>query len=373
MSKKYDFLIVGAGLFGATCAYELTKSGFTVLVIDKRNHVGGNCYTENKCGINVHKYGAHIFHCNDSYLWEYINSFAKFNNFINSPIADFNGERYHLPFNMNTFCEMWNDVKTPDDAKNKIDEEIKKYGVENPTNLEEQAISLVGKSIYEKLIKEYTEKQWGRSCKELPPEIIKRIPVRFEFNNNYFNDKYQGIPIGGYTQIIDKMLAKSDVMLNTNFFGKRDFFKNIAEHIIYTGSIDEYFCYAHGKLEYRTVKFIEKELAVPNFQGNAVVNYTSKDKPYTRIIEHKHFEFGNQKTTIISEEYPLEFSNNCEPFYPINNCKNKEMLDLYFNDAAKEKNVYFGGRLAQYKYFDMDDTILEAFKLIKKIKGDLKR
>lgn len=359
-----DYLIVGAGLYGAVCAYELNKKGFSVCVIDKRNHVGGNIFTEEVEGINVHKYGAHIFHTSNEATWRYVNQFANFNNFINSPLANYRGEIYHLPFNMNTFKEIWPDIENADDAKRHIEEEKKLYGVEDPQNLEEQAINLVGKTIYLKLVKEYTEKQWGKDCKDLPAFIIKRLPVRFEFDNNYFNDSHQGIPIGGYTKMIEKMLDGIKVVLNSNFFDKKDYYQSIAKNIIYTGPIDEYFDYCFGQLEYRSLKFIERRYDFPDYQHNAVVNYTSHDVPYTRIIEHKHFEFGTQPTTICYEEYPVEWIKGMERYYPVNNESNNLLYNKYLKLASPLKNVYFGGRLGLYKYLDMDDTLEEALKFI---------
>ena len=367
MKTKYDYLIVGSGLFGATCAYELTKAGFSVIVIEKRNHIGGNVYTKNVKGINVHTYGPHIFHTDNLDIWKYVNRFAKFNNFINSPLANYHGEIYHLPFNMNTFCELWSDVKTSDDAKKHIDEEKKKFNISEPKNLQEQAISLVGKTIFKKLIKEYTEKQWGKDCKELPPSIIKRIPVRFEFNNNYFTDKYQGIPEGGYTQIIEKMLSGSDILLETDFLSNKEKYLEMAKCIIYTGMIDEFFDYKYGPLEYRSLKFETDELSIPSFQGNAVVNYTSHERPFTRIIEHKFFEFGKQPFTIISREFPDRFEKGKIPYYTINDEKNQALLYKYQEDARKLNNIYFGGRLGSYHYYDMDDVIAEALKLTKEL------
>lgn len=364
-SKKYDYLIVGSGLFGSTCAFELNKKGFRVLVIEKRDHVGGNIYTKNINGINVHLYGAHIFHTDKKEIWDYINQFANFNNFVNSPLANYNGEIYHLPFNMNTFCDLWSDVKTPEDAKAKIEEEKSKFRFDEPSNLEEQAITLVGPTIYKKLIKEYTEKQWGRDCRELPPFIIKRIPVRFTFDNNYFTDPFQGIPVGGYTQIIEKMLKGVDVILNSDFFDKKDYYLKIANRIIYCGMIDEFYNYKHGHLEYRSLRFDIKEFPIKSFQNNAVVNYTSHDKPFTRIIEHKFFEFGNQDNTIVSYEYPEKYKAGLIPYYSVNNNQNDSLYNKYIEEAKKDSNIYFGGRLGMYKYFDMDDTIIEALHLVK--------
>ena len=362
--KKYDYLIVGAGLYGSIFAYEMNKQGKKCLVIDKRNHIGGNIYTEEIEGINVHKYGAHIFHTSNKEVWEYINQFCEFNNYINSPIANYKGEIYNLPFNMNTFNKLWG-VRTPKEAQEKIEEQKKEYGIVERKNLEEQAISLIGKDIYEKLIKGYTEKQWGREAKELPSFIIKRLPVRFTYDNNYFNDRYQGIPIGGYTKIIEKMLEGIEVRLNSNFFDKREEYENIADKIVFTGMIDEYYNYCFGKLEYRSLKFETEVLKEENYQGNAVVNYTEREIPYTRIIEHKHFEYGQQKKTIITKEYPSEWKEGDEPYYPVNNERNNELYLKYKELADKEEKVIFGGRLGEYKYYDMD-------KVIERILGDLK-
>lgn len=359
--KKYDYLIVGAGLYGSIFAYEMNKKGKKCLVIDKRNHIGGNIYCENIEGINVHKYGAHIFHTSNKEVWEYINQFCEFNNYINSPIANYKGEIYNLPFNMNTFNKLWG-VVTPEEAKNKIEEQKKEFSIIEPKNLEEQAISLIGKDIYEKLIKGYTEKQWGRKATELPAFIIKRLPVRFTYDNNYFNDRYQGIPIGGYTKIIEKMLEGIEVKLNTNFFDNREYFENIAEKIVFTGMIDEFYNYRFGKLEYRSLKFKTEILNEENYQGNAVVNYTEREIPYTRIIEHKHFEFGTQEKTIITREYPSEWKEGDEPYYPVNDERNNKIYEKYRELAEKETNVIFGGRLGEYKYYDMD-------KVVKKIKS----
>ena len=368
----YDYLIVGAGLFGSIFAYEANKKGKKVLVIDKRNHIAGNIYSENVDGINVHKYGAHIFHTSDKKIWDYINKFAEFNRYTNSPIAVYKDEVYNLPFNMNTFAQMWG-VKTPEEAKVKIKEQVSEAGITDPKNLEEQAISMVGQDIYEKLIKGYTAKQWGRPCSELPSFIIKRLPVRFVYDNNYFNDKYQGIPIGGYTQIIEKMLDGIEVRLNEDFFSKKDEYESIADKIVFTGMIDEYFAYCFGELEYRSLKFEEEELDVENYQGNAVVNYTEYEIPYTRIIEHKLFEFmcqgdkeGSINKTIITREYPLKWNRGDEPYYPVNNEKNNSLYEKYKELAEKEDKVIFGGRLGMYKYFDMDKDIEESLKLVEK-------
>ncbi len=361
--KKYDYLIVGAGLYGSIFAYEMNKKGKKCLVIDKRNHIGGNIYTEEIEGINVHKYGAHIFHTSNKEVWEYINQFCEFNNYINSPIANYKGEIYNLPFNMNTFNKLWG-VITPKEAQKKIEEQKKEHGIVEPKNLEEQAISLIGKDIYEKLIKGYTEKQWGRDTKDLPNFIIKRLPVRFTYDNNYFNDRYQGIPIGGYTKIIEKMLEGIEVRLNSNFFDKREEYENIADKIVFTGMIDEYYNYCFGKLEYRSLRFETEILNEENYQGNAVVNYTEGEIPYTRIIEHKHFEYGQQEKTVITREYPSEWKEGDEPYYPVNNERNNELYLKYKELADKEKKVIFGGRLGEYKYYDMDKVIEKCLKKI---------
>lgn len=358
-SKKYDYLIVGAGIFGSIFAYEAQKKGKKCMVIDKRNHIAGNMYTENIDGINVHKYGAHIFHTNAKHVWDYINQFAEFNRYTNAPVAIYKNELYNLPFNMNTFNKMWG-VTTPEQAKEKIEEERRKSNIEKPSNLEEQAISLVGKDIYEKLIKGYTEKQWGRDAKDLPSFIINRLPVRFTYDNNYFNDKYQGIPIGGYTQIIEKMLIDTEVELNVDYFSNREHYDDIAEKIVFTGMIDEYYDYQYGVLDYRSLKFEHEKLNVSNYQGNAVVNYTEREVPYTRIIEHKHFEYGDQPNTVITKEYPSSWNKGDEPYYPINNDRNNELYRKYKELADKETSVIFGGRLAEYKYYDMHQVIAAA-------------
>ena len=363
--EKYDYLIVGAGLFGAVFAYEAKKKGKRCLVIDKRNHIGGNIYTEEIEGINVHKYGAHIFHTNDENIWQYVNRFAKFNRYTNSPIAKYNNEIYNLPFNMNTFHQLWG-ISTPKEAKEIIQKEKEKYGVDEPKNLEEQAINLVGMTIYEKLVKGYTEKQWGKKANELPNFIIKRLPVRFIYDNNYFNDDFQGIPIGGYTQIISKMLSNVEVELNVDFFSDKDKFMKKASKIVFTGPIDQYYDYKFGHLEYRSLRFETKILNEQNYQGNAVVNYTDYETPFTRIIEHKHFEYGNQEKTVITKEYPQEWNENREPYYPINDEKNNSLYLKYQELAEREPNIIFGGRLGQYKYFDMDKVIAEALKVAKK-------
>lgn len=364
----YDYLIVGSGLFGSIFAYEATKRGYTCLVVEQREHIGGNCYTENIENINVHKYGAHIFRTSDRNIWDYMNQFCEFNHFINSPIAVYKDEIYNLPFNMNTFSKLWK-IKTPDEAR-KIIEMQKQIIKHPPKNLEEQAISLVGIDVYEKLIKGYTEKQWGRSCKDLPASIIRRLPVRYIYDNNYFNDPYQGIPKGGYTAIFDKMLNKSKVILNTDFLKNKDKFKNKAKKIVFTGCIDAYYEYRYGTLEYRSLKFEHKILNLENFQGVAVVNYTDREIPYTRIIEHKHFEFANTDTTVISEEYPLEWIKGIEPYYPINDEKNQALYEKYRQLAKQESNVYFGGRLGEYRYYDMQDVVKSALLFCKnELKG----
>ena len=361
--SKFDYLIVGAGLFGSVFAYEATQRGKKCLVIDKRNHIAGNIYTENIEGINVHKYGAHIFHTSDKAIWEYVNRFADFNNFINSPIASYKDELYNLPFNMNTFSKMWG-IKTPAEAKAIIAGQIANLNIGEPQNLEEQALKLVGTDVYEKLIKGYTQKQWGRPCTELPAFIIKRLPLRFTYDNNYFNDRYQGIAIGGYTQIIEKMLAGSDVKTDTDYF---EFIKenpDIAEKTVFTGQIDEFFGYRYGALGYRSVRFENEILDTDNYQGNAVVNFTDKEVPYTRIIEHKHFEFGKQKKTVISREYSAEWQPGIEPYYPINDEANNALYGKYKTLAATRPDVIFGGRLGQYKYYDMDKVIAVALSAV---------
>ena len=363
--KKYDYLIVGSGLFGSIFAYEANKKGKKCLVIDKRDHIGGNIYCEDIEDINVHKYGAHIFHTNNKEVWDYVNSFAEFNRYTNCPVANYKGELYNLPFNMNTFYQLWK-VKTPQEAISKIEEQVKEANIEEPQNLEEQAIKLVGKDIYEKLIKGYTEKQWGKKATELPSFIIKRLPVRLTFDNNYFNDKYQGIPVGGYNKIIEKMLENIDVKLNTDFFENREELENMAEKIVFTGMIDEFYDYKFGTLEYRSLKFEHETLEEENYQGNAVVNYTEYDIPYTRIIEHKHFEYGNQPKTVITREYPATWNKGDEPYYPINNDENNELYAKYKELADKEENVIFGGRLAEYKYYDMHNVIEKALQAVNK-------
>lgn len=362
---KYDYLIVGAGLFGSIFAYEANKKGKKVLVIDKRNHIGGNIYTEEVEGINVHRYGAHIFHTSNKEVWNYINKFVEFNRYTNSPIAIYKDELYNLPFNMNTFNKLWG-VKTPAEARAKIDEQLSETNITEPKNLEEQAIKLIGKDIYEKLIKGYTEKQWGTRATELPSFIINRLPVRFTYDNNYFNDTYQGIPKGGYTKIIEKMLEGIEIRLNTDFFKNREELESLADKIVFTGMIDEFYDYKFGTLEYRSLRFEHEVLNEENYQGNAVVNYTEYEIPYTRVIEHKHFEYGNQPKTVITREYPAKWNKGDEPYYPINNERNNSMYDKYKELADKEKKIIFGGRLAQYKYYDMHHVIEQALNTVKK-------
>ena len=361
--KTYDYLIVGSGLFGSIFAYEANKRGKKCLVIDKRNHIGGNIYTEEIEGIQVHKYGAHIFHTSNKLVWDYIQQFVEFNRYTNSPIAKYKDEVYNMPFNMNTFHKMWG-VITPQEAKEKIQKQIQEAQIDQPKNLEEQAISMVGKDIYEKLIKGYTGKQWGKPCTELPTFIIKRLPVRFTYDNNYFNDSYQGIPIGGYTQIIEKMLDGIDVRLNCDFFDNREELENIANKIVFTGMIDQYYNYCFGELEYRSLRFETELLNTDNYQGNAVVNYNEYEIPYTRIIEHKHFEYGTQPQTVITREYPTTWEKGDEPYYPMNDEKNNMLYQKYQELAHKEDKVIFGGRLGMYKYFDMHHIIAEALKCV---------
>lgn len=365
---KYNYLIVGAGLFGSVFAYEAKKKGKTCLVIDKRDHIAGNIYCEEIEGINVHKYGAHIFHTSNKKVWEYINQFAEFNNYINSPVAIYKDELYNLPFNMNTFSKMWG-IRTPQEAKEIIRKQIEELNITEPKNLEEQALSLAGRDVYEKLIKGYTEKQWGRPCTELPAFIIKRLPFRFIYDNNYFNDRYQGIPIGGYTKIVEKVLDGIDVKTGMDYF---EFIKenpDIAEKTVFTGMIDEYFGYRLGALEYRSVRFETEVLDTDNYQGDAVVNYTDREVPYTRIIEHKHFEFGKQEKTVISREYSSEWHQGMEPYYPVNDDKNNALFEEYRKLAEKEENVIFGGRLGNYKYYDMDKVIEAALETCEKELG----
>ncbi len=363
--KKYDYLIVGAGLYGAVFAHEAKKRGKVCLVIDKREHIAGNIYTYECEGINVHQYGAHIFHTNNKEVWEYVNSFAEFNRYTNSPVANYKGEIYNLPFNMNTFNKMWG-VVTPREAKAKIEQQKAEAGITDPKNLEEQAISLVGTDIYEKLIKGYTGKQWGRPCTELPAFIIRRLPVRFTYDNNYFNALYQGIPVGGYTQLVANMLGDIEVRLGVDYLENKAELDSLAEKVVYTGPVDAYFGYRLGALEYRSVRFETETLDMENYQGNAVVNYTDSETPYTRIIEHKHFEFGTQEKTVISREYSAEWNVGDEPYYPVNDDKNSELYAQYKALADKEENVIFGGRLGEYKYYDMDKVIEAALAVTEK-------
>lgn len=367
--KKYNYLIVGSGLFGASFAYKAKQNGERCLVIDKRPHSGGNIYCENIENINVHKYGAHIFHTSNKIIWDMVNSIVEFNRYTNSPVAYSHGKLYNLPFNMNTFYSIWG-LKTPSEVKAKIEAQRIEAGIQNPKNLEEQAISLVGTDIYNILIKEYTEKQWGRKCTELPSFIIKRLPLRFTFDNNYFNDTYQGIPLGGYNKLIEGLLNDIEIRCNTDFFEDKSYFEDIAEKIIFTGKIDEFYNYQFGKLEYRTLKFETQVLECDNFQGNAVINYIDKEIPYTRIIEHKHFEFGTQPNTVVTKEYPSEWATGSEPFYPINDDRNNSIYSRYNDLAKKEETVFFGGRLASYQYKDMHHVIEDALNLYQKINYD---
>ncbi|MBO6217079.1 MAG: UDP-galactopyranose mutase [Prevotella sp.] len=372
--KKYDYLIVGAGLYGSTFAYLATKQGKRCLVIDKREHVGGNLYCENVEGINVHKYGAHIFHTSNKKVWDFVNSIVEFNRYTNSPVANYKGRMYNLPFNMNTFYQMWG-VRTPEEAQAKIEEQrreameaMRREGVSEPRNLEEQALTLIGRDIYERLIKGYTEKQWGRSCKDLPAFIIRRLPVRLVYDNNYFNDKYQGIPIGGYNKLIDRMLEGADVRTGIDFFDDRELWEAKAEKVVFTGKIDEYFGYRYGMLEYRTVSFEQETLDMANYQGNAVVNYTDREVPYTRVIEHKHFEMFGQEVydnpkTVVSREFSTEWKPGMEPYYPVNDERNNSLAEQYRALAAQEKNVVFGGRLAEYRYYDMAPIVERVMDL----------
>lgn len=358
---KYDYLIVGAGLFGSVFAREAMDKGKTCLVIDRRDHIGGNIYTEEMEGIQVHRYGAHIFHTSDRKIWNYINRFTEFNHYINSPIAVYKNELYNLPFNMNTFSKMWN-IRTPQEAKQIISEQIRNLNITNPANLEEQALSLVGTDVYEKLVKGYTEKQWGRSCKDLPAFIIRRLPLRFTYDNNYFNDRYQGIPTEGYTAVIEKLLKGADIKTGTDFLKERKAYEKIAGKVVFTGMIDEYYEYRLGALAYRSVRFETEVLDCDNYQGNAVVNYTDREIPYTRIIEHKHFAFGQQKKTVISREYSSEWKVGDEPYYPVNDADNSKLYEEYRKLAEKEENVIFGGRLGSYRYYDMDQVIGSALE-----------
>ncbi len=362
----YDYLIVGAGLYGAVFARELTRAGKTCLVIDRRDHIAGNVYTENVSGIQVHKYGAHIFHTSDREVWDYVNQFAEFNNYINSPVAFYRDEVYKLPFNMNTFSKMWG-IRTPAEAREIIARQVAELNISEPQNLEEQALSLVGTDVYTKLVKGYTEKQWGRDCKDLPAFIIKRLPCRFTYDNNYFNDRYQGIPMGGYTALVEKMLEGVEVRLGTDYFDLMEKEPGIAEKVVYTGCIDEYFGYKLGPLSYRSVRFETEELPIGDYQGNAVINYTDRDTPFTRIIEHKHFEFGKQPTTVISREYSAEWTLGMEPYYPVNDAQNGALYEEYKKLADAEGNVIFGGRLGQYRYYDMDKVIRAALDDLKAI------
>ena len=363
MVKQYDYLIVGAGLFGAVFAHEATKRGKRCLVVEKRGHIAGNVYTEEVEGIQVHKYGAHIFHTSNEEVWQYVHRFASFNHFINSPVANYKGRLYNLPFNMNTFYQMWG-VKTPTEAAQKIEAQRKTAGITEPKNLEEQAISLVGEDIYRILIKGYTEKQWGRDCRDLPASIIRRLPVRFTFDNNYFRDRFQGIPEEGYTSMVEKMLEGIEVRLNTDFLKQKDEFEAVADKVIFTGPIDAYFDYVHGALNYRSVRFETEILPISNYQGVAVVNYNEREVPFTRIIEHKHFAFGTQEKTVISREYPSEWQLGVEPYYPVNDAQNTALYERYKALADLQDKVRFAGRLGQYKYFDMDKVIAEALTFV---------
>ena len=367
MKKNYDYLIVGSGLFGATVAYELNKRGYKVLVVEKRNNIAGNIYTEEVEGIQVHKYGPHIFHTSNKDTWDYINQFAKFNDFINMPLAFYKGKYYNMPFNMNTFHQVFG-VNTAEEAKACIEKEIKEANIKEPKNLEEKAISMVGTTIYEMLIKGYTQKQWGKPCTELPPSIITRLPVRYEYNNNYFNDTYQGIPIGGYTQIIRRMLEGIEVRTNVDYIAQRDELNASAESIIYTGEIDRFYCYRFGALEWRSLRFEEEIIDKPDYQGNAVINYTEYEVPYTRIAEHQYFEPGvKHQKTVITKEYSKTWSKGDEAYYPINNQRNSELYAKYKELADKENNVFFGGRLGTYSYYNMDVVIEKALQLVESI------
>lgn len=362
---KYDYLIVGAGLFGAVFAQQAKQAGKTVLVIDKRSHLGGNVYTEEVEGIQVHRYGAHIFHTSDRKIWEYVQQFATFNRYTNSPVARYKDEVYNLPFNMNTFYQMWG-VKTPEEAKEKLESQIREAAVCEPKNLEEQALSLVGKDIYEKLIRGYTEKQWGKRARELPSFIIRRLPVRYTYDNNYFNDSYQGIPVGGYTRMVERMLEGVEIRLNTDYFQTREELDKLADRVVFTGMIDAYYGECYGKLDYRSLRFETEVVDTPNYQGNAVVNYTEYEIPYTRIIEHKHFEFGTQPKTVITKEYPAAWTGKEEPYYPINDERNNSLYEKYKALADQEERVIFGGRLGMYRYYDMHQVIAEALESARK-------
>lgn len=363
----YDYLIVGSGLYGAILARELKNAGYKVLIIEKRNHIAGNVYTEKRDNINVHVYGAHIFHTSDEKVWNYVNKYAKFNDFINSPLAYYKGEYYHMPFNMNTFHEIWG-VNTAEEAKAKIEEEKAKENIKEITNLEEQAISFVGRTIYERLVKGYTEKQWGRDCKDLPSFIIKRLPLRFEYNNNYFNDIYQGIPIGGYTKLVENIIGDIEVKLNEDYLKNKNYWNKQAKNIIYTGAIDEFYDYKFGELEYRSLKFEVERIEKEFYQKNCVINYTEREVPYTRIIEHKYFENDQSPVTWITKEYPSDYKKGMEKFYPMNDEKNNNLYKKYAELASNEKNIFFGGRLGKYKYYDMDDVIAEALKDFEEIR-----
>ena len=363
----YDYLIVGSGLFGSVFAHEMHKKGKSCLVLERRPHVGGNIYCENKDGINIHTYGAHIFHTSNKKVWDYVNQFVEFNNYVNSPVANYKGELYNLPFNMNTFTKMWG-VVTPKEAAEKIAQQRAEAGITDPKNLEEQAISLIGTDIYTKLIKGYTEKQWGRSCTELPAFIIKRLPVRYTFDNNYFNDRYQGIPVGGYNKLIEGLLAGIEIRTGVDYLKHRDEYKDITKKIVYTGPIDEYFGYKLGPLEYRGLRFETERLEEENHQGVAVMNYTDHETPWTRIIEHKHFEFGTQPVTYVTKEYPADWQPGEEAYYPVNNARNQSLYEQYAALAQNEQNVIFGGRLAEYKYYDMDDVVESALNCVVKCK-----
>ena len=362
---KYDYLIVGAGLFGAVFAQQAKQAGKTVLVIDKRSHLGGNVYTEEVEGIQVHRYGARIFHTSDRKIWEYVQQFATFNRYTNSPVARYKDEVYNLPFNMNTFYQMWG-VKTPEEAKEKLESQIREAAVCEPKNLEEQALSLVGKDIYEKLIRGYTEKQWGKRARELPSFIIRRLPVRYTYDNNYFNDSYQGIPVGGYTRMVERMLEGVEIRLNTDYFQTREELDKLADRVVFTGMIDAYYGECYGKLDYRSLRFETEVVDTPNYQGNAVVNYTEYEIPYTRIIEHKHFEFGTQPKTVITKEYPAAWTGKEEPYYPINDERNNSLYEKYKALADQEERVIFGGRLGMYRYYDMHQVIAEALESARK-------
>ncbi|RHO08721.1 UDP-galactopyranose mutase [Clostridium sp. AM22-11AC] len=361
--KKYDYILVGSGLYSGVFAWFAKQKGKKCLVLEKRDHIGGNVYCENTEGIHVHKYGAHIFHTSNKEVWQFVNSLAEFNRYTNSPVANYKGEMYNMPFNMNTFSKMWN-ISTPAEAKKIIEEQKKEITVE-PKNLEEQAISLVGREIYEKLVKGYTEKQWGRDCTALPAFIIKRLPVRYTYDNNYFNDLYQGIPIGGYNVIIDRLFEGCDIETGVDYLEKKEYYDGLGEKIVYTGTIDAYYKYQFGKLEYRSLRFESEVLGEENHQGVAVVNYTDRETPYTRIIEHKHFEFGTQPKTVITREYPVTWQEGMEPYYPVNDEKNQALYQKYAKLAEKEEHVIFGGRLGEYKYYDMDKVIASAMACAK--------